>query len=244
MTTRTPPAQLSLTGQAHTAEGPLDMSAMYVMHHAFRRDLGRFETAVRRTPLDDAEVWRALAQRWQQFGMVLHHHHTVEDTTIWPPLFARCGSAGDDAATATLEAMQAEHETIDPQLSACSTGFAAMAQDPRPEIRDRLAEDLATIRDGLHRHLAHEETDALPLVQRYLSPAEWDASEKAAKKAYGLRQLGFLIPWAATDLDQRSLDRAFAGAGPLFTVLYRLTRGRFATAEAVPFRHASGLPDS
>jgi hemerythrin-like domain-containing protein len=237
MTTRTPPAQLTLAGQAHTAEGPLDMSAMYVMHHAFRRDLGQFERAVRRTPLDDGAAWRALAQRWQQFGMVLHHHHTVEDTSIWPPLLARCGSAGDDAARTTLEAMQAEHETIDPQLAACSTGFAAMAQDPRPDVRDRLADDLAAIREGLHRHLAHEETDALPLAQRYLSTAEWAASEKAAKRAYGLRQLGFLIPWAATDLDERARDRAFAGAGPAFRVLYRLTRARFAREEAVAFRH-------
>jgi hemerythrin-like domain-containing protein len=237
MTTRTPPAQLTLAGQAHTAEGPLDMSAMYVMHHAFRRDLGQFERAARRTPLDDGEAWRALARRWQRFGMVLHHHHTVEDTSIWPPLLARCGAAGDDAARATLEAMQAEHETIDPQLAACSTGFAAMAQDPRPDVRDRLADELATIREGLHQHLAHEETDALPLVQRYLSSEEWAASEKVAKRAYGLRQLGFLIPWAATDLDERSRDRAFSGAGPAFRVLYRLTRGRFAREDAVAFRH-------
>jgi hemerythrin-like domain-containing protein len=238
MTTRTPSAQLTLAGQAHTAEGPLDMSAMYVMHHAFRRDLGRFEAAVRRTPLDDGEAWRALAERWQRFGMVLHHHHTVEDTSIWPPLLARCSSAGDGAARATLEAMRAEHETIDPQLSACSTGFATMAQDPRPDVRERLADEVAAIRQGLHEHLAHEETDALPLVQHHLTSAEWAASEKAAKRAYGLRQLGFLIPWAAADLDQRSRDRAFAGAGPLFRVLYRLTRRRFAQAEAVAFRHA------
>ena len=238
MTTRTPPAQLTLPGQAHTAEGPLDMSAMYVMHHAFRRDLEQFERAVRRTPSDDAEVWQALAQRWQQFGMVLHHHHTVEDTSIWPPLLARCGAAGDEAARATLTAIKAEHETIDPQLTACATGFAAMAQDPRAEVRDRLAEDVTATRDGVDRHLAHEETEALPLVQRYLSVQEWKDSEKAAKKAYGLRQLAFLVPWAATGLDQRSVDRAFAGGGPLFRLLHRLTRGRFERREAVPFRHA------
>ena len=238
MTTRTPPAQLTLAGQAHTAEGPLDMSAMYVMHHAFRRDLGQFERAARGTPLDDAEVWRALAHRWQQFGMVLHHHHTVEDTTIWPPLLARCGAAGDHVGSATLAAMQAEHETIDPQLAACSTGFAAMAQNPNGDVRQSLAEDLAAIRENLHAHLAHEETEALPLVQRYLTAGEWSSSEKAAKRAYGLRQLGFLVPWAATGLEQAALDRAFAGAGPLFPLLHRLTRRRFAAGEAVAFRYA------
>lgn len=237
MTTRTPTGQLTLAGQAHTAEGPLDMSAMYVMHHAFRRDLERFERVARRTPLEDAVAWRALADRWQQFGMVLHHHHTIEDTTIWPPLLARCGSAGDSAGSTTLTAMQAEHETIDPQLAACSTAFAAMAQDPRAEVRERLVDDLAAIRENLHRHLAHEETEALPLVQRYLTPEEWRASETAAKKSFGLRQLGFLVPWAATGLDRQAVDRAFAGAGPVFRVLHVLTRRRFAEKEAIAFRH-------
>jgi hemerythrin-like domain-containing protein len=214
------------------------MTAMYVMHHAFRRDLGRFERAVRGTPVVDAEAWRALAERWQQFGMVLHHHHTVEDTSIWPPLLARCDRAGDSTGRETLEAMQAEHETIDPQLTAVSTGFAAMAQEPREHVRDQLAAEIATLGDALRRHLAHEETDALPLVQRHLSPAEWKASETAAKKAYGLRQLGFLIPWAAAGLDAATRERAFSGAGPSFRLLHRLTRDRFENAEAVAFRHA------
>ena len=230
--------QLSLAGQAHTAEGPLDMSGMYVMHHAFRRDLDRFPRAVRQTPLEDAEAWRALAARWQRFGMVLHHHHTIEDTTIWPPLLATVDAAGDGAARGTLEAMQAEHETLDPQLLACGAGFAAMAESPRAEVRDRLADDVAGLRDGLHRHLAHEETGALPLVQRYLPPADCKASEKAAKKSFAPRELGFLIPWAATGLPPQARDRAFGGAGLLFRVLYRLTHRRFAQAEAEAFRHA------
>lgn len=230
--------QLTLAGQAHTAEGPLDMSAMYVMHHAFRRDLDRFPRAVRQTPLDDAEVWRALAARWQRFGMVLHHHHMIEDTTIWPPLMATVDAAGDRAGRETLEAMQAEHGTLDPQLVACGTAFASMAESPRADVRERLADDVAGLRNALHRHLSHEETDALPLVQRYLPPADWEASEQAAKKSFAPRELGFLIPWAATGLPPQARDRAFGGAGLLFRVLYRLTRRRFARAEAVAFRHA------
>lgn len=233
-----PAPQLNLAGQVHVAEGRHDMSGMYVMHHAFRRDLGRFATAVRRTPVDDAPTWRALADRWQRFGMVLHHHHTIEDTWIWPPLLARCDAARDAAARDTLEAMQAEHQTIDPQLAACGRGFAAMVAGPSAEVRDRLADDLAAIRDGLHRHLGHEETDALPLVQRYLTDEEWETSEKAAQKSFRPRELGFLIPWAASGLDQPSLDRAFGTAGPLFPLVHRLTRGRFAKRDAVPFRHA------
>ena len=73
------PVQLDLPGQTHVADGPHDQSGMYVMHHGFRRDLARFERAVRNTPVGDAATWRALAKRWAAFTEVLHHHHTIED---------------------------------------------------------------------------------------------------------------------------------------------------------------------
>ncbi|TFV58765.1 hemerythrin domain-containing protein [Geodermatophilus sp. DF01-2] len=227
--TSTPhPPQLSLPGQVHAAEGPLDMSGTYVMHHAFRRDLDRFAAAVRATPPQDAAVWRALAGRWQRFAMVPHHHHTTEDADIWPLLLAHADVSGDARACETLGAMAAEHGTLDPQLAACGEGFATMARSPDARVRDRLAEDVATLRDGLHHHLAHEESAVLPLAQQHLSRAEWATAEDAAKKACAPREPGVLVPWAADGLDRASLDRAFAGAGPVFRILYRLTRGRFA----------------
>ena len=231
-------AQLSLPGQTHVAEGPLDMSGMYVMHHAFRRDLDRFIAAVRQTPVEDTEVWSALAARWERFGSMLHHHHEIEDRTIWPPLVQRVSAAGDTRGLATLEAMAAEHGTIDPQLAACAAGFAAMVEAPDADSRERLAALLADIRDGVGGHLRHEEIDALLLVQRHLTVAEWQASEEAAKKTFAPRDLAFLVPWAATGLDRASLDRAFGNAGLLFRLVHRATRGRFAKGEAVPFRYA------
>ncbi len=44
MTTRssTWPRQLRLPGQVAAPEGPIDMVTMYVMRHAFRRDLDAF----------------------------------------------------------------------------------------------------------------------------------------------------------------------------------------------------------
>lgn len=228
------PPQLSLPGQAHVAEGPLDMSAMYVMHHAFRRDLEAFCTAVTRTPVDDAATWAALAARWERFGMVLHHHHRVEDETIWPPLLARVDAGGRE----TLEAMQAEHATIDPVLAACTSGFAALVAAPGEDARSRLVEQLTAARHAIDRHLAHEETGALPLVQRHMSAAEWATAEKTAQRSFALRDLAFLLPWAAAGLDRATRDRAFATAGPSFRVLYRLTRGRFERSEAAALRRS------
>ena len=63
MTTTTTPAwptQLLLPGQAAAPEGPVDMIMMYVMHHAFRRDLTAFAAAAAATPVDDQPTWQAL----------------------------------------------------------------------------------------------------------------------------------------------------------------------------------------
>lgn len=229
--------QMTLAGQAHTAEGPLDMSGMYLMHHAFRRDLDRFVRAVQRTPLEDGEAWGALADRWERFGSTLHHHHEVEDSTLWPPLLEQVDAAGDAAARTTLEAMQAEHRTIDPQLAACGAHLAMMVESPTAGARDRLVDAMTAIRYSLARHLAHEETDTLPVVQRELPPEAWEHFERIAQKAYRPRELGFLVPWAADGLDRATLDRALGSAGWFFRLLLLATRGRFARREAVAFRY-------
>ena len=230
------PAQLRLPGQTHAAPGPHDMSGMYLAHHAFRRDLRRFAAAARNTPIEDAAAWQALAGRWTGFAKILHHHHTVEDEAIWPPLLAH--AAGDHRDRETLEAMEAEHDLIDPLLEACAEGFAAMAAAPTSVTKDKLAADTAATRDTLAQHLEHEETEALPLVQRHLTAEEWEHAEKRAGSGVGLRDLAFLVPWMAEELDRAALDTAFSMAGAPMRVLYALTRGRFAKVERVAFRHA------
>lgn len=235
----TPPPQLTLPGQVHTADGPLDMSGMYVMHHAFRRDLDRFATAVRRTPLDDAATWRALAARWERFGSMLHHHHAIEDATLWPPLLDRVDAARVPGARATLEAMQAEHGTIDPALAGCGEAFAAMAATPTEEARDELRACVDRMRESLDRHLAHEETDALPLLQAHLPQEVWAASERAAQRSFRPRDLVFLVPWAADGLDRTARDRAFGPAGWSFRAVYGVTRAGFRRRENAVFRHVT-----
>ena len=54
------PRPLTLPGQAAAPDGPLDMTMMYVMHHAFRRDLRALARAARVTPLGDRVAWREL----------------------------------------------------------------------------------------------------------------------------------------------------------------------------------------
>jgi hemerythrin-like domain-containing protein len=223
-------------GQAHTAQGPLNLSGIYAMHHGFRRDLHAMAHAVPATPPADAETWGALARRWTGFAAALHHHHTIEDEQIWPRVLERATAAADTEACQTLEAMEAEHELIDPLIETCGEGFQAMAGAPQATTRDRLAADVSRFRELLNGHLAHEETDALPLVQRYLSAATWRDSEAAARKEFGIADLGFTVPWTTLEmpLDQRRL--VFADSGLIIRIILALTRHRFAREHRTAFR--------
>jgi hypothetical protein len=232
------PDQLSFPGQTHVARGPHDLSDMYRAHHAFRRDLTSFEAAVRHTPVGEAGTWEALEQRWELFAFVLHHHHTIEDVMIWPTLLRRADAAGDRAAVEVLHAMEAEHDLIDPTLAACTEGFAAMTAHPGEDRRNALDVHVTTARQLLLDHLRHEETDALPLVQRSMTGGEWRAAEEYAGRGIPIRRLLALVPWVVHGLAPDVRAREVRSAPLPVRVLLRLVGRRFERRERRAFRYA------
>ena len=228
-------SQIRLPGQAHVADGPHDQTGMYLMHHAFRRDLIAFETAVRRTPIRDEATWRALAARWGRFAEVLHHHHAVEDASIWPLLLQ---GVTDERDRAVLRAMAAEHGQVDPALAAATAAFAAMPEQPSEERRTDLEARVSAVRDLLHEHLAHEEREALPLLQRTLSAEQFASTEKAAEKAYPVRLLPFIVPWVMEGVPDHVARSFLREAGRVYGVLLTITRPRFRRAERRAFHDA------
>jgi len=219
--------QRRFPGQAHVAEGPHDLSNMYAMHHAFRRDLDRFVTAVQRTPVADRATWQALRDWWQSYGSVLHHHHSVEDVDLWPALKEAVRHAGQEHLLPTLAAMEAEHADIDPSLEACSTGFERLATSADEDARRALEVRIVATRAALLRHLEHEETEALPMTQRHLSAEGWGQLERNAGKAYRPAELLFLVPWVCDDVDATTRDELLHEAGLPMRVMLRLGRRKY-----------------
>ena len=228
------PVQLRLPGQTAAHEGPVDMHMMYVMHHAFRRDLGAFAAAAAVTPSSDRETWQALARRWELFSTALHHHHAGEDAGLWPRLL----EVADEQGRATLEAMEAEHEEIDPMLEACAAGFARLAQHDDEDARRALAVRLVAARESLARHLAHEEGDAIALVQEHLTDEEWLALEEEHFRAkFSPRQMLALVAWVAHEMPDEARGYVLGKAGLPFRVLWLLGRRSFVRRERAAFRY-------
>ncbi|MFL6081226.1 MAG: hemerythrin domain-containing protein [Ornithinibacter sp.] len=228
------PVQLVLPGQVAAPEGPVDLQMMYLMHHAFRRDLARFAAAALHTPVTDRTTWRLLAARWALFAEVLHNHHSGEDAGLWPLLMERGGPQDRQ----TLEAMEGEHAEIDPLLRSCAEGLERLAGHADEAARAALAVRLAATRDALGRHLAHEETDAITIVQRVLTQEDWLAlDEEYFKREMTPRYILRVVPWAAHGLPRQDLDRLFAEAGAGFKLVWLATRRRFEAREARTFRY-------
>ncbi|GAA3723355.1 hemerythrin domain-containing protein [Gordonia hankookensis] len=225
--------QVRLPGQAAAPDGPIDPFMMYVMHHAFRRDLAGFVRCAPHTPVPDRATWHALQERWSLFRETLHHHHAGEDAWLWPLLESRCTSA----EKAVLDAMEAEHGQIDPLLAACDDGFAAMAAGADERSRDNLTDVLGRTQEHLATHLAHEENDALALIQQYLSEDDWATLEKRFGEDNRLRDLFRVAPWAVKGLDEDAYRQLRPRIpGPMW-VIARLGSRSFRRGERRAFRY-------
>ncbi|MGL5819892.1 MAG: hemerythrin domain-containing protein [Phycicoccus sp.] len=241
MTTAPPLDQITLPGQAATVPGPLDMTGMYVMHHAFRRDLGTLGAAVSVTPVVDRETWQALARRWELFADVLHHHHDGEDRGYWPLLRTRATAAEREV----LDAMEAEHAQIGPVLDACAAGFARMTTGGSRgnrawahDARRTLVGHLAEARSHLDAHLAHEETAALPLLHRYLTTEEDERIEaEYFRGGLPLTMILRVVPWALHEVPDDERRRVLRAAGVAYHVVWWMTRRRFQRENSRVVRH-------
>ena len=207
------PKQLFLARQVAAPAGPVDMAMMYVAHHGFRRDLSAFCAAVHATPVDDRATWRALLRRWDLFSTFLHHHHQGEDAWLWPVLIERA----EPDEKQLLVAMENEHAEIDPALEGCVSGLRRLAETADGDARAALIVRMTATKEAIFRHLAHEETETMALLQRVLSPEEWQEMDDKFKRSFTPRQLTWAVPWIVAELPDEVRQGMFAqpGAAPL-----------------------------
>lgn len=168
--------------------GDVDFTMMYVAHDAFNRDLARL--------LPAAEAGQALspaaAETWRTFRSQLHSHHSAEDTGLWPQLRA---VVTDPAEIRVLDDMEREHASLDPCLDQIDAGIAARDEDT-------VVRELTALATGLSEHMRHEEDAALPLLERRLGQAGWDAFGKHIRSELGgLKGAARYLPWVLEDAD-------------------------------------------
>lgn len=141
---------------------------MVVVHKAFRREFGDASAWVRRVAPGDVGQAQLVHAHLDTIFDMLHHHHEAEDLYLWPLLRER---ASDHAAL--LDAMQAQHEGIDPALEKARALGAAWVPQAEQGARDAYADALDEMAGPLMAHLDQEEAEILPLAQKLLTEQEW-----------------------------------------------------------------------
>ncbi|WP_431964216.1 hemerythrin domain-containing protein [Actinacidiphila sp. bgisy160] len=146
-----------------------DIRDMLVVHEAFRRAYGRMPGLVLTVTPGDTARAAVVADHIQMIEEFLHLHHKGEDVLLWPKLAAR---APHDLFPA-LELMDKHHEQIDGLLAECSSSLARWRRNAGASDRDELARALRALAEALTEHLAVEEAEVLPIVDQYVTAAEW-----------------------------------------------------------------------
>src|SRR6266496_1336171 len=93
----------------------LDMSMMFAMHDALRRELVQVARIAGQRDDNPGQLLHA-AMGWELFKKFLLVHHQSEDDALWPVLRARV--AGQPDRGALVDAMEEEHAVIEPLLTA------------------------------------------------------------------------------------------------------------------------------
>ena len=208
---------------ARHGTGDADLTIMLAAHDAFRRDLTRLARAATAADLSDPARRRSVAAGWQLFKRELHLHHTAEDEVIWPVLRPRL--AHSETALSVLDAMEEEHERIDPLLAAVDAAFASRDQAAGPVDDwpggDRLADVIDVLASTLTGHLAHEERDGLPLIGVALTAAEWRGVGFRIARRNGLAEGGEMFAWILDGAGREDAAATLGTLPPPVRLLYR-----------------------
>ena len=206
MTTRNLPG----TDAARHGTGDADLTIMLAAHAAFRRDLTRLVRAAAAASRSDPARRQSVAAGWELFKHELHLHHTAEDEIIWPALRPRL--AHSEHALSVLDAMEEEHELIDPLLASVDAAFAR--HEPAAGVIDALT-------SALTGHLRHEERDGLPLIGVALTSAEWRGVGFKIARRNGMSQGAEMFAWILDGAGRQDAATTLGSLPPPLRLLYR-----------------------
>jgi Hemerythrin HHE cation binding domain len=193
-------------------EYKLDMSMMFAIHDALRRELVQV-TRIAALRDDNPGLLLRAALGWELFKKFLTVHHQTEDDVLWPTLRAQV--AGHPDRLALADALEAEHAVIEPLL----TAIDAAAADPDYGYQ-RLGDITDELAVKLSAHLTHEENDGLALIDASLTPRQWQDFAHAHGQRLG-GDAPMYMPWLLNGASLQTQDKLMGNFPPPLLAAYR-----------------------
>jgi hemerythrin-like domain-containing protein len=170
---------------------------MNIVHSALRRDLTRATEAVSGNPPPGDDQRQAIAEHLVWMMNFLHRHHAGEDDGLWPLVRQQ-----DPTAGALLDDMDADHARIAPPLESVVAAAKRYGSDSSPEAMESLLAAIVALRDVLDPHLNREEQEAMPVVSKALTHAQWEAfNQEHYVKPKSKKELGREGHWLIDSVD-------------------------------------------
>jgi iron-sulfur cluster repair protein YtfE (RIC family) len=146
-----------------------DVRDMYMVHALFRREYRLAPALIRGVADGDAERAAIVADHLQVVGITLYHHHKGEDTVVWPLLLERAGAQ----VQPLVRLMEEQHEAMEKLLAELRDGLAQWSATAGYAQTRELAGIAARLTEVLVEHLGMEEDRVCPLIEQYITAAEW-----------------------------------------------------------------------
>lgn len=214
-----------MTTSTDTPTGTLvDTSVMPTLHSFFRRELRLAPEVVRGVTPGDTRRARVVADHIEFLLRALHHHHTVEDRLLWPPLLELV----PDELAPIVHLMESQHERVEGLIAELHTLLSSFRATVAVAGRDHLADVLQDLHDTLVEHLDAEEQRLLPIAARTLTQVQWDAMGEAGREGVARKDMTLAFGMFAYEGDPAVIAGMLAEAPPpVRFVVSRLSRRAF-----------------
>jgi hemerythrin-like domain-containing protein len=146
-----------------------DARDMAVVHTMFRRELGLIPGLVRSVTAGDTTRAALVADHVALITEGLAAHHKGEDVYIWPRLRERC----PEECASLVDVMEDQHHVIQESFAPVAKAAESWRHAASADARDALAEAIGQLIEATGEHLALEEERVVPLIEKYLTEAEY-----------------------------------------------------------------------
>jgi hemerythrin-like domain-containing protein len=150
-------------------DSPADARDMFAAHTMFRREFGLMPGLVHSVTAGNKRRTALVADHVALVSMVLDLHHSGEDKHIWPRLRER----GTREIASIVGVMETQHEAIHECLLQVKKALESWRESASAETRDALASALGRLIPVTNEHLALEEERVVPLIEKYITAAEY-----------------------------------------------------------------------